>query len=256
MPDNSDSAPDSAGPLGLPTPPRAPLPIDPTLAREIGRLKQRLVGEATFAVGMIESAVDSLFKLDVEGARGVISRDDEIDREEVRIEEDCFRLLALFQPFARDFRTVTTLLKINADIERVGDHATSLAKATIKLHAARLTSFPVALQELGQRVPIMCHALLNALQTESADDARQIFARDQAIDTLDKRLFEECIDQMGSTRESRAGGLLCYRCGRELERVGDLMTNIAEDVLYLATGSIVRHEEKKRLKARQRAGLE
>jgi phosphate transport system protein len=229
-------------------------PIDPTLSREIGLLKQRLVSEASFAIGMIESAVDALFRLDVDAARNVVQRDDEIDREEVHIEEACYRLLALFQPFARDFRTITTLLKINADLERVGDHATSLAKATVKLNALGMTQMPVALQELGQRVPMMCHALLRALQSEDAEAARGIFARDLAIDTLEKRLFDECVDLMTASRESKAAALICYRCGRELERVGDLMTNIAEDVLYLATGSIVRHEEKKRIKAQHRAG--
>lgn len=254
MPDKPDPAPRATPRPAAPVPitPR-PIPVDPTLSREITLLKDRLVGEAIFAIGMVESAVDALFKLDPNAARAVITRDDEIDREEVRIEEACFRLLALFQPFARDFRTVTTLLKINADLERVGDHATSLAKATVKLQPLGLRQFPVALHELGQRVPMMCHALLKALQSEDAEQARLIFARDQTIDTLDKRLFDECVDLMGPSRESRAAGILCYRCGRELERVGDLMTNIAEDVLYLATGTIVRHEEKKRLKARSAA---
>lgn len=253
MPDRPQQDPNTPAPAGEErvealTPPRQGRPIDPTLDRAIKQLRQRIVQEATFAVGMLESAVECLFKLDVAGAQNVMRRDDEIDREEVHIEEECFRLLTLFQPFARDFRTVTTLLKINGDLERVGDHATSIAKLTIKLHAHGVARWPTALQELSQRVPMMCHALLNALVGEDAEQARAIFARDKAIDSLDKRLFDECVDLMGEDRNSKAACMRLYRCGRELERVGDLMTNIAEDVVYLVTGNIVRHDQKKRLR--------
>lgn len=217
-----------------------------TLVREIKALKQRLVQEATFAVGMLEAAADALLKLDVEAARAVMRRDDEVDAEEVRIEEECLRLLALFQPFARDFRTVTTLLRVNADLERVADHATSIAKVTLKLHArGGVPKWPTSLLELTQRVPMLCHALLSSLLSENLTDAREVLDKDKAIDKLDKRLFDECLDLMDGDRDTKAVGMLLYRCGRELERVGDLMTNIAEDVVYLVTGEIVRHEEKR-----------
>ncbi|MGQ0626568.1 MAG: phosphate signaling complex protein PhoU, partial [Phycisphaerales bacterium] len=194
---------------------------------------------------MLEAATEALLKLDIEAARTVMRRDDEIDREEVIIEEECLRLLALFQPFARDFRTITTLLRVNADLERVADHATSIAKVTVKLHArGGVTQWPTSLQELTQRVPMLCHALLNSLLSEDLADAHAIFEKDKAIDKLDKRLFEECLDAMTDDRDSRAVAMLMYRCGRELERVGDLMTNIAEDMVYLVTGSIVRHEKR------------
>lgn len=222
---------------------------DPLLAREIRDLKQRILQEAAFAVGMVESAVEALLHLKVDTAREVVGRDDHIDKEEVRIEEECLRILALHRPFARDFRTITTLMRINADLERVADHATSLAKLTIRLNTLGSPKYPTALQELTQRVPMLCHALLTTLLSENIDAARAIFAKDKAIDGLDKRLFEESLDLMGPDRASKAKGLILYRCGRELERVGDLMTNIAEDVMYLVTGAIVRHAEKRRIKS-------
>lgn len=242
------------GDLELPLPEPGPNPIDSTLNRAVRDLKARLVREATFAVGMLESATEALLALDIENAGSVVRRDDEIDREEVRIEEECFRVLTLHQPFASDFRRVVSLLRINADLERVGDHASSIAKITIKVHGLNpRTVLPTSLAELARRVPMLCHGLLSALQTESAEGARAVLARDIDIDALDKRLFDECVDAMGPDRPGRAAGLLLYRCGRELERVGDLMTNIAEDVLYLSTGHIVRHDEKKRLKAEAKA---
>ncbi|MFN5663093.1 MAG: phosphate signaling complex protein PhoU [Planctomyces sp.] len=238
---------------GTPTLPRNVLGTHHGMLEEqILAVKRRLVMEAGSAIGMLESAIEALVKLDEPAAREVIRRDDEIDKEEVRIEEECLRLLALFNPLARDFRTVAALMRVNADLERVADHATSLCKQTIKLRkfkdAGTHIALPTSLVELGQRVPIQCQTLMRALVNEKADDARAVIMKDAAIDTLDKRLFDECVDAMTETREGRSAGMLYYRCGRELERVGDLMTNIAEDVLYLATGSIVRHEEKKRLK--------
>ncbi len=254
----ADSSPELLRPLFVAA--RAP---DPTLARHIKDLKRRLILEANLAVGMIESASDALMRLDPAAAEAVMRRDDEIDSEEVLIEEECFRLLTLFQPFAKDFRTVTTLLRVNADLERVGDHAHSIAKLTRKLHKLGAggggagvgggpAGIPTSLQELAQRVPMLCHALLNALVSEDVQNARSILEKDEAIDSLDKRLFTECLHAMSDDTDSKARGLLLYRCGRELERVGDLMTNIAEDVMYLATGTIVRHQTK-RLRSQARS---
>src|SRR5262245_52952300 len=96
--------------------------------RNLAQLKRRLVQEATAAIGMLEAALDALWKLDVAAAKQVRARDDRIDAEEVEIEQECFRLLALQQPFARDLRVITFILKVNADIERVADHASGLAK--------------------------------------------------------------------------------------------------------------------------------
>jgi phosphate transport system protein len=247
------SSPDPAASDSVPSPPPPPGPAgrigaaafrEPSTVREIQRLKERLVREATLAIGVLEAAIDALLVLDPETARAVMRRDDEIDAEEVHIEEEALRILALHQPFARDFRTVATLLRVNSDLERVGDHAHSIAKLATKLAVLGVPEWPTSLRELTQRVPMLCHALLNTLLQENAEAARTIFDKDRDIDRLDKRVFEESIDLMGDTRDSKARGMLLYRCGRELERVGDLMVNIAEDVVYLVTGSIVRHEKK------------
>lgn len=230
-----------------PLTPFAPRENDVSIERELKRLKAMVMAEAGTAVGMVEQAAEALIRADETMARIVISRDDEVDREEVRIEEECFRVLALFHPFAKDFRKITTLVKINSDIERVADHATGIAKQTVKLK--RLTSappLPTPLVELAQRVPIACHAVLSALASENAENARELVARDKALDSLEKQVFEACVELMTTDRNSKAACLLMHRCGRELERVGDLMKNIAEDLIYLDSGTIVRHEGKSR----------
>ena len=193
---------------------------------------------------MIESALEALWKLDVGAAREVRRRDDSIDLEEVAIEQECFRILTLEQPVARDFRVVTFILKANAEIERVADHASSIAKVATRVQGAP-PKWPTALVELGQRVPAMCHTLLRAVLDEDADLAARVVEGDETIDALEKQLFVETEQLMRRDPDSLRNGLLVYRIGRELERIGDLMKNIAEDVIYLKTGAIVRHEQKR-----------
>ncbi len=230
-----------------------------TFDRRIVHLKRRLLREASFAVGMLEAGLDALWRLDVQAAREVRGRDDRVDREEVQIERECFELLALHHAFARDFRVLTFILKVNADLERVADHAASIAKIAGKIHAyaSQLpgagdrpqVAFPTALRELGDRVPMMCHALMRAVIDEDTEAARSVVQNDKVIDQLDRRLFEEVSEFIRSDPRQVEVGLLIARLGRELERVGDLMTNMAEDLVYLATGEIIRHEKRPRLPA-------
>lgn len=212
---------------------------------EVRSLKERLLREATLAIGMLEGALDALWKLDRVAAQAIRERDERVDAEEVAIEESALRLLTLQAPVARDLRLLTFVLKVNADLERIADHAKSIAKVVKKFPSGAPPQWPTALSELGQRVPIACHQLLRALLDEDAEAAKQVVANDQTIDSLHRQLFEETLDLMGTKPNSQATGLLVYRLGRELERVGDLLTNIAEDIIFLRTGQIVRHERKK-----------
>ncbi len=226
---------------GTPLPRRVPTQFD----REIGAIKDRLVREASTAVGMVEAALEALWKLDRSAAKEIRRRDAGIDREEVAIESDCLRVLALQGPVAKDLRQITFVLKVNADIERVADHACAIAKVVRKIPEGVTPRWPTALTELGQRVPMVCHALLRTLREEDPEAAKQIVVGDDVIDALHKRLFDETLEMMdGASRTGQILGLLVYRVGRELERIGDLMTNIAEDIVYLKTGQIIRHTKK------------
>jgi len=222
--------------------------LEPHMLRDIRAVKRRLGEEATSVVAMLETSLTALWNLDTEKAGETLKFDDRIDREEVAIEEACFRVMTLRAPVARDFRLLTFILKVNSDIERVADHACSIAKITFKLADSPPPVWPISLTEMGQRVPITCHALLRAMHDEDADAARQIVIGDKTIDRLNRQLYDEVIDLMTSLTHPHSTGLLMFRVGRELERVGDLMTNIAEDIVYLVTGEIIRHT-KKRLRA-------
>lgn len=238
--------PDPNTPFGRPPEPAPSRPLEPHLLRDVRGVKRRLTDEATTAVAMLESALTALWALDTVKAGEILRSDDRLDSEEVAIEEACFRVMALQAPVAKDFRMLTFILKVNADVERVGDHACSIAKMTFKLADNPPGSWPIALVELGQRVPMICHALLRALNDEDAEAARQIVRGDKTIDQINRQLFDETVQFMDTHPGASATGLYLYRIGRELERVGDLMTNIAEDIVYLVTGEIIRHEKKRR----------
>jgi len=220
----------------------------------IVQLKRRLLREASLAISMLEYALDALWRLDLDKAMSIRLTDDRIDQEEVAIESECYEVLALHHPYARDFRLITFVLRVNGDLERVGDHASSICKVTRRIHAATggvTPVWPTALKELGERVPAMCHELMQAVLDEDVETARKLVASDRVIDELEKRLFEEAqemIRKSPNDDSALAVGMLIYRLGRELERVGDIMASVAEDVVYLATGDIIRHE--KRLKQR------
>lgn len=234
-----------------------PTPTTLSIDRRIAILRRRLVREASVAIAMLEASIDALLRLDAEAARGVRRQDDRVDQEEVEIEQECYALITLHNPFARDFRTLAFILKVNAEVERVADHACALAKVAIRMRellgeAAATPRWPTALVELAQRVPLMCHELMRIVLAEDVEAARGLVSSDRTIDTLDRQLFQEVVEWIDARSAGEATtpvGLLMYRSGRELERIGDLMAGIAEDIVYLATGSIIRHE-KRRLRPR------
>ena len=212
------------------------------LERDLAALRRRVMRQANVAIDMLEAALHALWHADHAIALDVRRRDDAVDDEEVLIERECLRLLTLQQPYGTDFRLVTFCLKVNGDIERVADHATTIAKMARRLDPLDIPKWPTSLLELGDRVPVVCQRLLRAVLDLDVDAARRLVERDEVIDSLDKRLFKEITAWM--ERDSTCGkqALMCYRLGRELERVGDLMANIAEDVVYLVTGEIIRHQ--------------
>lgn len=229
-----------------------PGPLSP-FHRDLLALRRRLIRTANVAVDMLEASIWALWNHDLDLAAEIRRRDDGVDDEEVAIEQECLRLMTLQQPYGQDFRLLAFCLKVNADIERVADHSTSLAKVTLRLAGDEPPAWPVALVEIGDRIPEMCQTLLRAVLDEDVERARALITKDSVIDRLDERLFTEIIEWIKRDPESAELGLLCYRVGRELERVGDLLGNIAEDVVYLATGRIIRHQRKGRPSTGQQA---
>lgn len=227
-------------------------PKDPTtrMDRLLDPIRHRLVAEGRAAVAMVEASLAAVTGSDSTPVEEVLLRDEEIDAEEVRIEEACLRVLTLQQPVAGDLRRLIFILKVNNHFERMGDHACSIAKVFRKINDRSNLPRPTSLLELAERVPIQCHSLLRAIIDEDESAAKRVIASDQTIDKLCKQLFGDAIAVIRANPGKEELGLYLHRLARELERIGDLLTNIAEDLVYLKTGQIVRHR-----KARIRAEL-
>lgn len=207
----------------------------------LDELQRRSLRMASQVEDMVAEAGEAIFLADEALARRVIGRDEEVDAAEVEVEAEVIRLLALYQPVGIDLRTLCTILKVNNDLERVADCAVNLAE-----RAKHGVLQPLARQsaELKQMCPVVRRALRDAVQAYSACDvdiARRVREQDSGIDALYAQIVRHVVDVVDASPEDAAGYLDLLSVAKNLERIADHATNIAEDVIFLATGQIVRH---------------
>ena len=214
--------------------------------QDLVALRRRLLREASVAIDMLERSLAALRGLDHAAVGPIRAQDDKVDLEEVEIEQEAYRLMIAERPYASDFRLLAFVLRTNGALERVADHGASIAKITAQLKGLEVPPSPAALLDLAERIPIMCHDLMRAVMDEDVERAREIMLGDKVMDSLDKQVFRDVVEMIHKDPESAEPAMLLYRVSRELERVGDLMSNIAEDVVYLVTGEIIRHEKRRK----------
>lgn len=190
---------------------------------------------------MIDMAVNSLTKRQRELADQVIGMDAEIDRREVRIEEECLKMLALHQPVAGDLRRITTMMKINNDIERMADLACNIAERAHSLAPNPDFPIPELIKEMVSLTIGMVRDGLDAFVNLDIDLAYQVVRRDDRVDAMNVTVIEKISQLMESKPEWVSPGLHCFSAARHLERIADHATNVAEDVVYMVNGVIVRH---------------
>jgi phosphate transport system protein len=210
-------------------------------AQAIETLNDQMMRQEDLVMRCVEDAVYALVMQDAERARRVTTADREVDRGEVRIEEECLKLIALYAPVARDLRHLTTVLKVNNDLERIADHACNVARMTVRLLEERTLELPAEMPEMAALVTQAIARGIRALRRQDLAEARGVVAGDDAIDRLDEAITETAKRIMKTRPDQVDAALRLYRTGRELERIADLATNIAEDTVYLVTGEIVRH---------------
>jgi phosphate transport system protein len=213
------------------------------LEREISRLKKRLLSLCAVVEDQVQMAVRSLLQRDVEMAQGVESRDRDIDQQEVEVEEDCLKILALHQPVAIDLRVVVSALKINNDLERIGDLAVNIAHKAVSLAEGPYMDIPFDLEGMWQKTQSMLQDALDAMVNLDATQAANVCSRDDEVDRMKHDIRLE-VEAMIARDPSQTTPLLrLAAASRNLERIADLATNIAEDVIYMIEGRIVRHAE-------------
>jgi phosphate transport system protein len=213
------------------------------LHREIDRLKKQIVLLAGMVEGRVADAVRAVETRDDALAERVRLADREIDQAEVDVEEECLKVLALHQPVAIDLRFIVAVLKINGDLERIGDEAVNIAGRALRISACPLPECRIDLAALAGGVQGMLKQSLDALVNM---DAARAHAVRQADDGVDERVREQFETVKRAMREhpDQVDPLIEYmRIFRYLERIADHATNIAEDVIYMIEGEIVRHKE-------------
>lgn len=167
--------------------------------------------------------------------------DRKIDLEEVGVEEEAIELLALYQPMATDLRLIVTVIKINNDLERIGDHAVNIAEAAERIRKARdRPDMPPELEEMAHASTAMLRDALDAFVRRNAEEAQAVRARDDFVDRLHESVFRIMLTHMLEADISAC--LQVIMISRNLERIADLATNIAEDVVFMVQGITVRHQ--------------
>ena len=193
---------------------------------------------------MIHRAVDQLSEPSLEEARRLVAEDTDIDRWDVRIEESCLKVLALHQPVAIDLRRITTVLKISGELERVADLAVNIAERAVGLLDGPSIQVPDRLKDMAARAVDMLHRSIDSYVELDSKKARLVCGEDDAIDDTNRTLIGELIEYMHQSPDRLDSLLHLFSAVRQVERVADHATNIAEDVVYLVEGRIIRHAKK------------
>ncbi|MEA2108762.1 MAG: phosphate signaling complex protein PhoU [Pseudomonadota bacterium] len=211
------------------------------LQRELDNLKKELLVIASMVENATQKALTALVDRRQELAEEVVQEDFLINEKEVKIEEECLKILALHQPVAIDLRFVITALKVNNDLERVGDLAVNIAERAIFLSTREMLALTLDFPGMADKVQKMLTYSLDALTHNDAKLARQVITMDDAVDLANHKMIKSLRRQMQKNPSTvkRASHLLS--ASGQLERIADLATNIAEDVVYMVEGEVIRH---------------
>jgi phosphate transport system protein len=210
------------------------------LERDLERLQKRIVGFATLVEEAAYKGVQSLREHDRTLAREVIDGDEAIDRAENEIAEECLKLLALHQPVAGDLRRIATTFMITTDLERMGDLARHVAEAALVLSAPPV-EIPARLGPMTDVSLSMVRQSLDAFVNLDSHLARRVVRMDDSVDQFNDDLIADLTALMKKSPDFIEPGLTLFTVVRHLERIADHATNIAEDVIYMIEGEIVKH---------------
>ena len=211
------------------------------LQREIENLKKKLLALGAFVEESVQKAVTAISERNAAAAREVIESDPEIDKMEIDIEEDCLKVLALHQPVAIDLRFIVAVLKINNDLERIGDLAVNIAERAAFLATQQRVDIPFDFVGMASKAKTMLARSLDALINGDTELAHSVCAADDEVDQINREMYYQIQDGIRNSPEQMVCLLHLLSVSRHLERIADHATNIAEDVIYMIAGEIVRH---------------
>lgn len=213
---------------------------------ELAQLKNLLLEMSTLAEEQVRTSVEALRERNATKAEAVILADRELDAMEMEVDDACIHLLALQQPMARDLRLITMAMKIGNDLERVGDHAVNIAQAVQHLsEQPPFAQFP-EIEEMSRLASEMLSDALDDFVRGDAEGARAVCERDDRVDALHDSMFRILLTHMMEDPRRISPAMEIFLVSRNLERIADLATNVAEDVVYLVEGRTIKHQVERR----------
>jgi len=213
------------------------------LEARMSKLKEQLLFMASVVEQMIGSSIKSLVERDETVAHPVIDEcEPRVNALEIEIDEMCINLLALYNPKASDLREITMVMKINNDLERLGDHAVNIAERSLSLLGKPLVKPLIDLPRMAEIAVQMVRDSLNSFTNADPDLASDVRSRDDTVDALRDQITRELVTYMMSDPSTINRALEMILITRNLERIADLATNIAEDVIFMVQGKTVKHE--------------
>jgi phosphate transport system protein len=211
------------------------------LRRDLANLGKQLLDVGTLVEEAVNRAITALTERKPELVAEVIANDDVIDEREVAIEEECLKILALHQPVARDLRFVVGAMKVNNDLERMGDQAVNIAERAAYLAKEPPLGVPLDFNRMADVVRAMVRSSLDAHVNEDTELARSIGKMDDEVDDVHREMFAVLQERMRGDEGTVERAVAYLSASRDLERIADLATNIAEDVVFMVEGEVIRH---------------
>jgi phosphate transport system protein len=210
-------------------------------SEELAHLKEMLLKMASLVETAIQNSVQSLVERDSDLARLVFEGDRAINTFDVKIDEECIRLLALKQPMGKDLRFITTAMKITSDLERIGDNAVNIAERAMELNEEPLLKPYIDIPRMSRIARGMVRNTINAFINEDKNLAKDVIIRDDEVDDLNEMVWKELMFIMTHDPSTVSRAVKITYVSKYIERIADHATNIAEMVLYLVDGKIIRH---------------
>ncbi|MGQ0813318.1 MAG: phosphate signaling complex protein PhoU [Gemmatimonadota bacterium] len=213
---------------------------------ELELLKSKLVAMSGIAEEQVRIAVEALLERNVEKAQAVIGRDEDLDSLELEIDDLAINLLALQQPMARDLRFITAAMKIGNDLERVGDHAVNIAEELEFMLTAAPMPMLAELEEMARIAAEMLSDALNAFVLGDSALAREVVQRDDRVDDFHENNFRILLTHMMEDPRKISAGMDLFLVSGNIERIADLATNVAEEVVFFVEGRTIKHHAEKK----------
>jgi len=213
---------------------------------ELKKIKEKLFRMGLLVEAAVENSSAALFERNSAKAENVIKQDKDINLYEIEIDELGHEMIALYQPTASDMRLISSILKMTSDLERMGDQSVNIAEKAIVLNQEPPIKPYEDLPQMARATTLMVREVLSAFMSEDADKAKAIMERDDEIDQLNVKIYDDILKIMEKKPETIRAGVSLIMVAHNFERIADLATNIAEDVIYLKRGIDVRHHIRER----------